>query len=301
VTSTTATPPASPPLRVLWTRTLSAWRSDYAPSMGAALAFYTLFSLAPLLLTAMALGGWLFGREVANGEVVAQLRGLMGEAGAQAVQAMLSAARDPADSVPMALLGVALTLLGAATVFGELQSTLDRIWQVPHRGGAGALARMLRARLRSFGMVLGAGLVLLASLLASAALARIGERFAESPLEKLVLHGADLALGAVLTTVVFAAIYKTVPSARIAWRDVAIGAIATAVLFSLGRLLLGLYLGRSGISSGFGAAGSLAALLVWLHYSAQIFLLGAEFTWVYANACGSRRVPSPAQTTGDPA
>jgi membrane protein len=185
-------------------------------------------------------------------------------------------------------------VIGATTVFAELQSALDRIWEVPERQKASGLWLLIRQRLLSFGMILALGLLLLVSLVASAALAALGEwwgGFFEN--WEAVLHIINFAASFAVVTGLFAAIYKIMPRAKIAWRDVWTGAIVTALLFTMGKFLIGLYLGKSGITSGFGAAGSLVVLLVWVYYSAQIFLLGAEFTWVYAHATGSRIAPAP--------
>jgi membrane protein len=281
---------------------VDAWINDYGPSMGAALAYYTMFSLAPLLLIVIAVAGLLFGEEAARGEIASQLAALMGDAGASAVQALLISVRRPDEGVPATLLGVGLLLVGATTVFGELQDALDRIWNVPARVRASGWIALLRARLLSFGIILAIGFLLMVSLVFSAALATLGRWW--SP-----VFGAWVALAEVVNAVgsfalvaaMFALIYKVMPRVRVQWRDVWIGALFTAMLFGLGKFMIGLYVGRSGIASGFGAAGSLVVVLVWVYYSAQIFLLGAEFTWVYANAYGSRRAaPTPTATPTSP-
>jgi membrane protein len=278
--------------RQVWDLIKSAtisWRDDYVPSMGAALAYYTTFSIAPLLLIVIAVAGLAFGQEAARGEIVAQLRGMMGDDGAMAVQSLLKNANHPAAGIIGAAIGLATLILGATSVFGELQSALDRIWRVPAPETSG-LWKMLRARFLSFGLVLGLGFILLVSLVLSAALAAFGRwwggMFASWG---ILLQVLNFAVSFAIVTGLFAMTYKIMPRARIAWADVWVGAALTALLFSVGKVLIGLYLGSSGVASGFGVAGSLVVLLVWVYYSAQIFLLGAELTWVYAHRYGSRR------------
>ena len=258
---------------------VQAWRDDYAQSMGAALAYYALFSLSPLLLITLAVAGLVVPEQVENGALAARLVGLMGPSGVQAVQALLEAAREPAGSTIAVLLGGAALLFGAMTVFAELHSALDRIWRVPERPQANAWWQLVRTRLGAFAMTLATGALLIAWLVTGAAVAARGAAAGANP---LALHAAEIGIGFALACLLFATIYKVVPSAHIAWRDVWTGAVLTAALFGLGKFLLAWYIGRSGVSSAFGAAGSLAALLVWLYYSAQIFLLGAEITWVSA-------------------
>jgi len=274
-----------------------AWGDDYAPSMGAALSYYTLFSLAPLLIIVIAVAGMVFGQEAAQGEIVAQLRGIMGKEGAVAVEGLLKAAREPAQGVVATLIGMVILLLGATAIFGELQSALDRIWRVPAPMKESGIWYLLRTRLLSFGLVLGLGFLLIVSLVVSAVLAALGKWwggwFAGWDVLLEILNFA-VSLG--IFTLLFAMIYKLMPRARIPWRDVWTGAAVTALLFTLGKVLIGLYLGKSSLASGFGAAGSFVVLIAWVYYSAQIFLFGAEYTWVYANQHGSR-AQKPA--TGD--
>lgn len=268
----------------------SAWIDDYAPSMGAAIAYYTIFSIAPLLLIAISVAGLVFGREAASGEVLAQLRGLMGEAGATAVQGMLEGASQPGKSLVATLVGSALLLIGATTVFGELQDALDRIWRAPARDKLGGLWGLVRSRMLSFGLILGVGFLLMVSLVASAGMAAAGKWMGPRLASwEIAATAINFVISYVLVAVMFALIYKIMPRVRIAWRDVWIGALVTALLFNVGKLLIGLYIGKSGVASVFGAAGSLVVLLLWVYYSAQIFLLGAEFTWAYAHTFGSRK------------
>ena len=281
---------------------VSAWVDDYAPSMGAALSYYTLFSLAPMLIIVIAVAGMVFGQEAAQGEIVAQLRGIMGEEGAVAVEGMLKAAREPAKSVVATIAGIALLLLGATAIFGELQSALDRIWQVPAPKAESGIWHLLRTRLLSFGLVLGLGFLLVVSLVVSAALAALG-KWSGGWFEgwDVVLEILNFAVSFGIFTLLFAMIYKIMPRAMIPWRDVWTGAAVTALLFTIGKVLIGLYLGKSSLASGFGAAGSLVVLLVWVYYSAQIFLFGAEYTWVYANRHGSRvQQPAPGEEWREP-
>ena len=268
----------------------SGWVDDYAQSMGAALAYYTIFSIAPLLLIVISIAGLVFGDQAARGEIFNQLEGMLGAPGALAVQGLLEGVRKPTESVTAMIFGGGLLLIAATSVFGELQDALDRIWRAPEKAGQSGFWGLIRARLLSFGMILGIGLLLMVSLVASAALAALrdwrGRGFGDWA---SVASISELGLSFVVITAVFAMIYKIMPRVRIAWKDVWIGAAATGLLFTVGKFLIGVYIGRSGIASAFGAAASLVVLLVWVYYSAQIFLLGAEFTWAYAHKFGSRR------------
>lgn len=266
------------------------WVHDYAQSMGAALAFYTMFSIAPLLLIVTSIAGFVFGEAAARGEIFDQLQSMLGTPGALAVQGLLESARKPAGSVLAAAAGIVFLLIGATSVFAELQDAFDRIWRAPARAGSSGLWRLVRARLLSFGMILGIGFLLMVSLAFSAGVAALSKWW------DALFHGwatvyytINLALGLVLSTAVFGMIYKSMPRVRIDWRDVWIGAVFTSLLFITGKFLIGLYLGRSGISSRFGAAGSLVVVLLWVYYSAQVFLFGAEFTWAYSHKFGSRK------------
>ena len=269
---------------------VSAWSRDYAPSMGAALSYYTIFSIAPLLLIVISIAGMVYGEEAARGAVFYQVRELMGDGAAVALQGLLASARKPAEGIIAALIGLALLIVGASSVFGELQSALDRIWRVPEQKKSGGLWTLLRTRLGSFAMIIGIGLLLIASLLASTLLAVLEKWWgALFGARALLASALNIGLSYLMVTVMFAMIYKIMPRVRIAWRDVWTGAAITSLLFTAGKYAIGLYIGTSGVSSTFGAAGSLVVILVWVYYSAQIFLLGAEFTWVYAHRYGSRR------------
>ncbi|QTN28333.1 YihY/virulence factor BrkB family protein [Rhodoferax sp. AJA081-3] len=275
----------------MFSQMFEAWSDDYVPSMGAALAYYTLFSLAPLLLIVIAIAGLVFGQDAARGEIEAQLRSLMGEGSALAVQEMLTSVRKPAEGVTATIIGVCLLLIGATTVFGELQDTLNRIWKVPARNRVGGWIALVRSRVLSFGMVMALGFLLVVSLVFSAALAVAGRWWGPLFGEwQLLATVADSLSSFVVVAILFALIYKTMPTVQIKWGDVWVGAVVTALLFTLGKSLIGLYIGRSGVVTGFGAAGSLVVVMLWVYYSAQIFLIGAEFTWIYANTFGSRRL-----------
>ena len=267
-------------------QTASAWSEDYAPSMGAALSYYTLFSIAPLLLIVIAIAGLVFGEEAARGEIFGQLAGLVGPEGAKAVEGLLQAADRPTQGAIATIVGIVTLLLGATTVFGELQNALDRIWRAPARAKSTGWWNLVRTRLLSFGMVLGIAFLLTVSLILSAAVSALGKWWGAA---EIVGHVLEIVLSFGLTTVLFALIYKYIPRVHVGWHDVWIGAAVTAALFAVGKFLIGLYLGKTSVASTFGAAGSLVVLMLWVYYSAQIFLFGAEFTWVYAHEFGSRR------------
>ncbi|MCK9419969.1 MAG: YihY/virulence factor BrkB family protein [Nitrospirae bacterium] len=274
---------------VLIRKSAGAWVDDYAPSMGAALAYYTLFAIAPLLIIAIAAAGLVFGREAARGEIVSQIQGLIGREGAIAVQGLLKSTHEPAQNLFATVVSIITLIIGATTVFAELQSDLDRIWRVPAPAKENGIWILLRTHLLSFGLVLGLGFLLLVSLLVSASIAAFG-KWSSGFFEgwEALLFSLNFIISFVITMLLFAMIYKFMPRARIAWRDVWIGAAVTAFLFEIGKFLIGLYLGKTSVASGFGAAGSLVVLLVWVYFSAQIFLLGAEFTWVYSHEYGSK-------------
>jgi membrane protein len=273
----------------LMRETFRHWSADYALSMGAALAYYSFFSMAPLLLLVIAVAGLVFGQAAAQGHLMHELSGLLGQEAAAAIQAVVASVNHPAQSWVAALVSAAVVLVGATSVFAELQDALDRIWRAPPRPHVGVFA-LLKDRLLSFGMILGLAFLLLVSLVVSALVSALDEWWRVAFGEWLALAQAvNVMVGFGFTTAVFAMIYKFMPRVRVAWRDVWIGAVVTALLFSVGRFFIGLYLGRSGIASTYGAAGSLVIVLVWVYYSAQAFLLGAEFTWVYACTYGSHQ------------
>jgi membrane protein len=273
-----------------------AWISHRAASKGAALAFYTLFSMAPILVLVMAILGRVLGRQAVQGELFAQLQGLLGSAGALAVQSLVADAHLPGSGTMATWLASILLVLGATSVFAELKDSLDDIWNVTVPVPTGLWA-VLRSRLLSFGLMLVLAFLLLVSLVVDAGLAlaarfMVGLRVPALPLISLL----SLVLSYLVIAALFAVIYRMLPEVRLSWRDVSVGALATAALFSLGKHLIGVYLGNSAVASSFGAAGSVAALLVWVYYSAQIFFLGAEFTREYALTFGSLRQGAPPRT-----
>ena len=272
----------------------TAWSDDYAASMGAALAFYTLFSIAPLLLIVISVAGLVFGEQAARGEILEQLAGLVGADSAATIESLLEGLNRPRAGLVGTGVGLVVLLVGATTVFAELQDAMDRIWRAPARP-RGGLFKLLRARLLSLGMVLGIGFLLMVSLVVSAALSALGKWWAPWFAElAFVADLVNFTVSFVLITAMFAMIYKWIPRVKVDWRDVWTGSAITALLFTVGKTLIGLYIGRSGVASPFGAAASLVVLLLWVYYSAQIFLLGAEFTWVYARRFGSLKGQVPA-------
>ncbi len=279
----------------LWTlakQSVNAWIDDRASSMGAAIAFYTMFSLAPLLLISIGIAGLVFGEDAARDAIVEQAGGLVGETGAEGVRSVLDASRDPEGGAIAALVSMVTLVVGATTVFAELQSDLDVVWKVPAEKQSSGIWGLIRARLLSFGMVLGVGFLLIVSLILNAALAALaalgkwwGAWFGDW---ELTLQAVNFLVSFAVVTGLFAMIYKILPSEKIAWGDVWIGAAVTSLLFSIGKFLIGLYIGRSALASGFGAAGTFVVVIVWVYYSSLVFLLGAEFTHEYAKGEGSK-------------
>jgi membrane protein len=265
------------------------WMDDKCPRLGAALAYYTAFSLAPLLVIVIALVGFLFGREAAMGEIATQLQNLLGAEGARAIEAMIASANQPATGTIATVVGITMLLVGALGLFSELQDALNTVWKVKPKEGRGVLG-FLRDRLLSFTMVLGSAFLLLVSLVVSAALSALGSLLGEHQ-NTFIGQGINVVVSFCIIMLLFAMIYRLLPDVKIAWRDVWLGAAFTTLLFTIGKILIGMYLGRAGVASAYGAAGSLAALLVWLYYSAQIFLFGAELTRAFADRWGSRLVP----------
>lgn len=286
--------------RALWQLTRASFGSfadDYAPSMGAAISYYTVFSMAPLLLIVIALCGFVFGKDAASGRLYAELSGSLGPEAASAIQGMVRSASHPGNGLIGTIGGSIMLLVGATTVFAELQSALNRIWRTPAPADGGGIWRLIRVRLLSFGIVLAIGFLLLVTLVVSSALSALGHLW--DPLLgtwSFMLQAVNFVVTLGVITVLFALIYKLLPRATIAWSDVWIGAAVTALLFTIGKLLIGLYIGKTGVASGFGAAGSLVVILVWVYFSAQIFLLGAEFTWQYTYRFGSRRGQKPPES-----
>ena len=261
-----------------------AWFDDYAASMGAAIAYYTVFSIAPLLIIVIAVAGAVFGREAVEGQIVGQLASLIGVETAMGVQGLIRSASRPASGALATVISLALLLIGATSVFTELQTALNRIWRVPTAAQRSGWWPTLRARLLSFGLILGVAFLMMVSLIVSAAVAAFAQ-WANGilPAEELILQSINTLISLSISFIMFAMIFKFMPQAKIAWRDVWVGALVTALLFEAGKIGIGMYLGKSGITSAYAAAGSLVVLLIWVYYSAQIFLLGAEFTWVLAS------------------
>jgi membrane protein len=272
------------------------WSEDKASRLAAALSYYTIFSLAPLLVIVIAIAGLVFGEEAAQQELVAQIEGLVGEEGAFAIQEMIAGASDTGDSILAAVVGFVLLLFGASGVFAQLQDAMNTMWEVKPKEGRGILA-LLKDRLLSFGMVLVIGFLLLVSLVLSAALSALSNFMAGLlPANEIIMQVISFAVSFAVISLLFALIFKYLPDAKVAWGDVWLGAIFTALLFTIGKELIGLYLGRSAVASTYGAAGSLVILLLWVFYSAQILFFGAEFTQVYANMFGSRIKPAEGAT-----
>jgi len=280
-------------LKEAWTLTkdsMDAWSNDFAPSMGAALSYYTLFSIAPLLIIVIAVAGLVFGPDAVRTVVFDQLQALMGEEGGEAVQDMLASSSDTATGAIATIVSVVGLAIGATTVFNEIQNDLDRIWRAPALQESGGIWNLLRTRLLSFGMILGVAFLLAVSLVVSAALAMLGKWWdAWLGNWEALAHFLDIGVSLALLTVIFGLIYKMIPRVQVSWHDVWIGAGVTAVLFTIGKVLIGLYLGKSDVTSSFGTAGSLVIVMVWVYYASQIFLFGAELTRVYAETHGSRR------------
>jgi membrane protein len=282
--------------------TIREWREDGANRLAAALAYYTTFSLAPLLVLIIAIAGLVGGREAAQTQTMAQVQDLLGVEGREFVEGMLESASQPETGLAATLIGAVTLLFGALGVFGELQNSLNTIWEVkpkPAKGWMDGIKRFVVRRLLSFAMVLGIGFLLLASLVISAVISALGEYIgnrwpiADQGINAQWLSLINFVISFLVITLLFAMMFKFLPEIKIAWKDVWLGAAVTSALFSLGKFLIGLYLGRSQVGNIFGAAGSLAILLIWIYYSAQILFFGAEFTQVYANRYGSKMVPDP--------
>lgn len=276
------------------------WIEDRATSRGAAIAYYTTFSLAPLLLLVISIAGLVWGQEAAQGAVVAELRSLTGAAGARAVEAMIESAADRDAGLVGTAVSIGLLVFGATTVFAELQDALNQLWNAPPAKSSGFWS-WLRTRLLSFSLIVAFGFLLLVSLTVSTLITALSGQVGDGAVEfGMLVESAHFALSLAITAAMFAAIYKILPDVRISWRDVAIGAGITAVLFHIGKYLISIYLALSNVASSYGAAGALVIVLVWVYYSTQVFLLGAEFTRAYAFAYGSRRTDGIARRR-DPA
>jgi membrane protein len=272
-------------------QTFSEWSSDKGPRLGAALSYYTVFSIAPVLVLAIAVAGLFLGRDAAQGRIAEQLGGLLGPQAAEAVQAAIVKSSQHRGGVIASLVGIGTLLVGASGVMIELQDALNTVWKVLPKPGGG-VQRFVRSRILSLALVLTLGFLLLVSLVASAGLEAF-VRWSGAYLPRWIALGyvSNYAVSVGIVALFFALLFKTLPDAKVAWKDVWVGAGVTSGLFHLGKYGIALYIGRASVASSFGAAGSLAALLVWVYYSSQIVLLGAELTRVYANRYGSRVVP----------
>ncbi|MGZ6028105.1 MAG: YihY/virulence factor BrkB family protein [Myxococcaceae bacterium] len=270
--------------------TVVRWTEDKASALAAALAYYSLFSLAPLVLIAVAVAGLVFGQQAAEGQLYAQLAGLIGDASAKALQAIVANMhQQKSGGVVATIVGLATLFFGATGVFAQLQDSMNTIWKAKPPS-TNDIVEFLRVRLLSFSMVLGIGFLLLVSLLLSAFLAAVGE-YLGSVLPGGVAVGQALnaTVSLLVVTVLFAMIYKLLPDTYVAWRDVWLGALVTSLLFTIGKFAIGVYLGKASVASSYGAAGSVVILLLWVYYSSMILYLGAEFTHVYSMRYGSRR------------
>lgn len=279
-------------LRLFWDA-VRAWQADKAPRLGAALAYYTLFAIAPVLLVVIAIAGAVFGEDAVRGQIVSQIDGLIGEQGAIAVQTLLQGAYRRREGQLAAIAGTFTFILAASGAFLELQGALNAIWRVKPKPATGINVReFLSRRLRSFALVVSIGFLLMVSLTVSAGLSAFGAWLGRrAPGVPEILSAVNLVVSLAVITVLFALLYRVLPDVKLRWRDVLVGGLATAVLFNFGKVLIGLYLGRSAVTSSYGAIGSVLVLLIWVYYSAQIVLLGAEFTRVYTESTRARPEP----------
>jgi membrane protein len=273
-------------------QTFAEWSEDKAPQLGASLAFYSAVSIAPLVVLALSAAAVFLGEEAARGKVVEEFQNLVGSEGAKAIDDMITSASKPGTGVIATVLSIATLLFGASGVFGQLQDALNTIWEVKPKRGRGVWG-FIRDRFLSFAMVLGVAFLLLVSLLLTTAIAALGLSADALPdALRWLAHGVNFAVSFAVVTALFAMIFKLLPDVEMSWNDVWLGAILTAALFTIGKFAIGLYLGHSTMASSYGVAGSFVVLLVWTYYSAQILFFGAELTQVYANAYGSRIVPT---------
>ena len=283
-------------LRKLWTmakETAKDWLDDEAATLAAALAYYALLSLAPLLVISISVAGWFLGAEAARGQVAGELSSIVGTEAARAVEGVVASGQEPERGVLGAVFGIVTLFVGASGVFGQLQTSLDRIWEVKPKPDRGFWV-MVKERFFSFTMVLGVAFLLLVSLVVSSLLSSLGTFLAAAlPGGAVLWQALNFALSFGVVTLLFALIFKVIPDATVEWRDVWIGAAVTALLFTIGKLLLALYLGKAAVGSSYGAAGSIVALVVWVYYAAQILFMGAEFTQVQARHRGASIEPTP--------
>jgi membrane protein len=279
--------------------TVLSFIEDEALSRGAAIAFYTVTAIAPVMLIVIAIAGLAFGREAAQKALTGQLSGLMGQQAAELLEAAVASAAGKSSGILATLLGITMLIATASGVFGEMQSALNKIWRAKAKGST--VSRMIRARAASIGLVATLGFLLIVSLVISAGLTAFGDYLnSVLPFGKLIMTVLNGAVSLALISMLFAAIYKILPDRHLEWRDVIVGAVVTAVLFTIGKAGIGWYIGSSAVASSYGAAGALIVVLLWIYYSTQIFLLGAEFTKIYANRRGSKR-GSPIAESGSQA
>lgn len=275
-------------------KSLQGWSKDNVPRLGASLAYYTLFAISPILLIAIAIAGSVFGEEAVRGQIVSEIDGLVGRQGAEAIQTILQGAHQDRSGSLAVLIGTATLLIAASGAFLELQHALNTIFRVKTDAKKSGIQRLLLSRLRSFGIVVSIGFLLMVSLLVSAALSALSSRLQALDLARpWLLKALDVSVSLAVMTLLFGMIYRFLPDVRLAWRDVWTGSLVTSLLFSVGKFLIGLYLGQSSVASSYGAAGSIVVLLVWVYYSAQVILLGAEFTRVYAEHRRGGAAPPP--------
>jgi membrane protein len=269
-------------LKLFWAA-IKGWSTDDVPRLGASLAYYTLFAVGPILIIAVAIAGTVYGPDAVRGQIVGEISGLIGQQGAEAVQSILQSAHQNRTGSLAVVIGTITLILGGSGAFLELQHALNTIFRVKTDPKKSGLERLVLSRLRSFGVVVSIGFLLLVSLLVSAALTALSSRIQRTPVGgPVVLQAINMVVSLAVMTLLFGLIYRLLPDVRLAWRDVWTGAFVTSLLFSIGKFLIGLYLGHSGVATSYGAAGSIVVLLVWVYYSAQVILLGAEFTRVYA-------------------
>jgi membrane protein len=274
-------------------QTFSAWTKHDAPTLGAALAFYTILSLAPLVILAISMAALIFGRSAAQHELLGQVESMMGRQGSEAVKAMIEHAQKPASSAFASIIAVITLLFGASGAFGALRSALNKVWDVQPKSDGGFWAA-IKKNVFSFGMVLSVGFLLLVSLVLTAALGVLGKYFGGLlPMPESVLQIINFAVSLTGVSVLFALIFRYVPDVRMPWRGLWVGATVTALLFTIGKFLIGLYMGKAAVGSAYGAAGSLVVIIVWVYYSGIIFLFGAEFTMCWANAQNAQHAGQP--------
>jgi len=271
-------------------RTISEAGDDKLPRLAASLAYYTLLSLSPLLILAVAVAGLAFGEEAARGQIAQQLQGLFGAEAGDAIQAMMAHAKQPSSGILGTIVGIVVLLFGASGVFGELQDSLNTIWEVQPRPGRGILG-IVKDRFFSFTMVVGVAFLLLVSLVVSAGLAALGDWLTSFAGAEWLWQALNFVVSLAMITLLFALLFKVVPDVKLRWKNVWLGAVVTAGLFTLGKFLIGLYVGKAGVASPYGAAGSLVVIVVWVFYSAHILFIGAEFTQVHTRAMGSSVEP----------